>query len=532
MFCLAAYLRALESHGWRAWATGRDGILNLHAARDGREGVFLRFLVSDGVVHELGHPPVTHRTADVLEARLLDHATHTAAFVLIGSDAGDPFPAWLRLATRGEIAPFDPPSPEIELPTPPPGQVQAFVNALAGLEELDPAVGELAAVLDAFAVDTTGTAGVRPGAYRGGSSISISLGHPHGRTWSWLSVEIERTGMCTGSRNGRLRLADPDRLRVWLEERLCSPEGRWIAADVRTADAGESGWWSNEDSPLVPGVSRAGRTGWSDRVEALLAPLPPTGEGLARLEAVRLLAAASGGSATIEAIEGPDAWWRLVLQSPEGRSHVRLLVAGDEVIPPLLSSDDPAEWVAGLIREVRGWAPSPDVAAILAEATRTWTGRGIAAWWWADPEELELRVRPVDSGELVASVVRLAFPVEADGLRERIAAELDGPDALLVLREIPIARGRERVEVAHHSGIWLAREEYQALVARSVSGGPCAITLRAHSAEDALDFVGERKSVDVAGVEVQVERAEISGPAEVLLQGTARFAAEDGRLLV
>jgi hypothetical protein len=528
---LAAYLRALRHHGWRAWATGRDGILNLHAAKVGQEGVFFRFLVADGKVHELSSPRVAYHSAEALEARLLDHATHTASFVLILAGDGDPFPAWQRLATGGMISPFDGPFSEIELPNPPDALVDAFVAALTNLEQLDPRVVELAAVLDAFAVDATGTAGVRLGVYRGGGSFSLSLGRPRGRSWSWLSIDLERTGMRTGLRTGPVRLADTSGLQAWLEAHLCSAEGRWIAADVRSSKADRpDGWW-DADAPLLPGVPRAGRSDWSDRVEALLAPVPSTEVGLAKLDALRLQAAASGGRAWTATIEGVDPWWWLRLEFPEGRAQVRLLVSGDELIPPILWPEDPAEWVARLIRKARGWASPPDVAAILAETTLTWVDRGIAAWWCADHEKLELRVRPADSGELVAWVARLPFPVQSDGLRERIAAELDGADARLVLRQMPMARG-PRVWADHQAGLWLARDAYQELVSRTLAGGvqPCTLTLNHHSAEHALDMVGKQQLVNIAGVEVRVEATEICGPEQVLVRGMARFAAEDGRL--
>ena len=62
--------------------------------------------------------------------------------------------------------------------------------------------------------DATGTAGGRLGVERNRGSFSVSLGRVYGRSWSWLSIDLERTGMRTGLRTGPVRLADASGLRA------------------------------------------------------------------------------------------------------------------------------------------------------------------------------------------------------------------------------------------------------------------------------------------------------------------------------
>jgi hypothetical protein len=255
-------------------------------------------------------------------------------------------------------------------------------------------------------------------------------------------------------------------------------------------------------------------------------PVAPTAAArplLASLDAVCAAASALPDARLwLERLEGPDAVLALCLRLPSGSQRALVVVSGGSVRPVGHGLPEPKRpsWslrlVEHLAREILkgrvepldpqrpapGWqrtsaqalvpglslqaelplellrqalapppvaqALDPESRAVLAETVRQLQATGkLSAWWRCDAwswETLDLCVRPSDSAEVVAPVVRLDLregrlsesawyghpagaPLDVQALCGAIARQLESAPARSVLRQIDRARRRDFVSV-------------------------------------------------------------------------------------
>jgi hypothetical protein len=284
--CLDAYIEALRGRGWEAWVTaerGSDPCLRMHAAREGRQSVFLRFQVGRDVLFEEGQPPLAFSSPEALEARLREHARHTGAFAWLAAGAGEP--PWDDGVERMEAARLCPgpvsPRPDLR---------QTLELELEGLERFEPVVDELIGVLDEFTAGVSAKTGLMVWWGRGRPHLSGGLASRvdcAGRvSWAPLHFLIERTGLRRGWPRSERALRHPDELRAHLEEAVGEGEGRALIATLRLSEseplelviAGQTVRLAPEQRRALWSALEAGRAAdvvvEASDVQALLAALP------------------------------------------------------------------------------------------------------------------------------------------------------------------------------------------------------------------------------------------------------------------